>query len=393
LTDQMKPWEHSMAKKMMEGYRQAQEDYYLKAKPLQDLGNGMQAFSLITPPQGSPVARRRVRLIMRNLTSGDNASAPHLSVAGRAPHVITVAVTYDCQCDCLHCSASNHREAVRRDQNALSLEELKDAIGQCIDMGTTCVVLTGGEPLLFDGIFDLVASVDKSRSICTLFTNGEFLDRQTISRLKEAELFGLYVSFDYSDPTVHDANRRSPGLFDKAVRGLELCRDSGILTGISTYATREKITTGELDDMMELAKKLGVLEVFLFDVIPTGRLTNQHECILNAEEVEWVRAFRTRYNETPDYPRIIHQTMFASIAYPCVAEGCPAGMVQLHLRANGDVSPCDFTPYTFGNVRRQSIAEIWQSMSGSDLYATPSPGCRLAQPDYWASLAELTPTP
>lgn len=135
----MKAWEHNIAKTMMEKYRRAQEDYYVKAKPLQDLGNGMKAFSLITPPQGSPVARRRVRLVMKNLASDGNADAPHLLLAGRAPHVITVAVTYDCQCDCLHCSAVDHREAVRRDRSALSLDELKSAIDQCIDMGTTCV--------------------------------------------------------------------------------------------------------------------------------------------------------------------------------------------------------------------------------------------------------------
>ncbi len=385
--------QHGIAKKMMMAYRQAQENYFLEAKPLRDLGNGMKAFSLITPPQGSPVARRRVRLIMKNLASAGDGQAPRLSTAGRAPHVITVAVTYDCQCDCLHCSASDHREAIQRDGNGLSLNELKSAIDQCLDLGTTCVVLTGGEPLLFDGIYDLIESVDKSRSICTLFTNGECLDAETVDNLMKADLFGLYVSFDYSDPTVHDANRRSPGLFDKAVRGLELCREKGMLTGISTYATREKIVSGEMDAMMELARKLDVLEVFLFDVIPTGRLSNQRDCILRKEEVEWVRAFRERYNANPDYPRIIHQTMFASIAYPCVAEGCPAGIVQLHLRANGDVSPCDFTPYAFGNVREQPVSDIWQSLSGSDLYADPSPGCRLAQPNYWTHLADLTPSP
>jgi MoaA/NifB/PqqE/SkfB family radical SAM enzyme len=81
--------------------------------------------------------------------------------------------------------------------------------------------------------------------------------------------------------------------------------------------------------------------------------------------------------------------MFASIAYPCVAEGCPAAMVQLHLRANGDVSPCDFTPRSFGNIRRQPLREIWEAMAASELYAQPSARCRLSRPDFWAKLDEL----
>jgi MoaA/NifB/PqqE/SkfB family radical SAM enzyme len=81
--------------------------------------------------------------------------------------------------------------------------------------------------------------------------------------------------------------------------------------------------------------------------------------------------------------------MFASIAYPCVAEGCPAAMVQVHLRANGDVSPCDFTPYSFGNIRNKSLREIWESMAGSPLYAEPSARCRLSRPDFWVKLDEI----
>ena len=65
--------------------------------------------------------------------------------------------------------------------------------------------------------------------------------------------------------------------------------------------------------------------------------------------------------------------MFASIAYPCVAEGCPAAMVQLHLRANGDVSPCDFTPYSFGSIRRQTLREIWESMAAAPVRAAFRP--------------------
>jgi MoaA/NifB/PqqE/SkfB family radical SAM enzyme len=111
--------------------------------------------------------------------------------------------------------------------------------------------------------------------------------------------------------------------------------------------------------------------------------------MLSDEEAEMIRQFRARYNDKEDYPRIIHQTMFSSIAYPCVAEGCPAGMVQLHLRANGDVSPCDFTPYSFGNVRQQPLREIWEAMIHHDLYADTSRRCRLSLPGFWARLEDL----
>jgi MoaA/NifB/PqqE/SkfB family radical SAM enzyme len=143
--------------------------------------------------------------------------------------------------------------------------------------------------------------------------------------------------------------------------------------------------------MMELAKSLQALEVFLFDVIPTGRLSAHRDCVLSDREVGLVREFREKYNARTDYPGVIHQTMFSSIAYPCVAEGCPAGMVTLHLRANGEVSPCDFTPRSFGNVRQQSLADIWRTMTQSELYSRPSTRCRLSQPAFWTRLEESQP--
>ena len=385
----LKSWQRSAIRNSMERYRHAQEDYYAGGKPLAEVAGGHKAFSLVSPPMGSPVTRRRIRLIVDNMVHSSKAGA---TAAARTPHVITMAVTYNCQCDCAHCSAVDYQGATARNGRALNYNELKSVVGQALDLGTTCVILTGGEPLLFERIYDLIAAVDRSRSVCTIFSNGEFLREHSVARLKAAGLYGVFVSLDHPDPACHDQNRSRPGLFAKATRGLELCRKAGILTGISTYVTREKMQSGEMDKLMDLARELKVLEVFLFDVIPTGRLSGLRECLLTDEEAAQIVGFRRNYAEKPDYPRIIHQTMFASIAYPCVAEGCPAAMVQLHLRANGDVSPCDFTPHSFGNIRRQPLREIWETMAGSELYAQPSARCRLSRPDFWVKLDGLDRT-
>ena len=384
-------WKLSAIRNKMATYRRAQANYYVKDKPIVTLENGSKVFSLLAPALGSPAARRRIRLVINNMSAlnvlGKRKKA--LPVAARTPHVTTVAITYNCQCSCMHCSAAHSQEEVRLNRSAMKYEELHDAICETINLGCTCVVLTGGEPLLYDRIFDLIAAVDKRRSVCTIFTNGEYLVESKVESLKKAGIFGVFVSLDHSSSDRHDANRGQPGLFDKAIQGLARCQRAVIPTGISTYATKEKIRSGELDAMMDLAKTLNVLEVFIFDVIPTGRLSNQRDCVLDENEVHALHEFRSKYSSKPDYPRIIHQTMFSSMAYPCVAEGCPAGMATVHIRANGDVCPCDFTPYSFGNLRHQSLSDIWQSMTKNKLYAKPSTRCRLSQPGFWDRLDEL----
>ena len=393
MAEDLKAWQRSTIRDTMANYRRAQEDYYAGGKPVLDLPHGYKGFSLLAPPLGSPVARRRVRLIMENMLqapAGRASMAPTagLAAVNRTPHVMTMAVTYACQCDCRHCSAADYRDRTRHEKSALNFEELKSVIEQTVDLGTTCLILTGGEPLLHPRIHDLIAAVDKARSVCTVFTNGEFLSEATVSKMKDAGVFGVFVSLDDADPGRHDANRGRPGLADLARRGVKMCQEAGILTGLSTYVTREKIRNGELDAMIDLARRLKVLEVFLFDVIPAGRLAGQYDCLLGDDDARFLIDFRAKYAARLDYPRIVHQTMFASIAYPCVAEGCPAGIVQMHLRANGDVSPCDFTPRAFGNIRDRPLKEIWDSMAGSPLYAVPSARCRLSKPEFWNALAQ-----
>jgi MoaA/NifB/PqqE/SkfB family radical SAM enzyme len=78
--------------------------------------------------------------------------------------------------------------------------------------------------------------------------------------------------------------------------------------------------------------------------------------------------------------------MSSSIACPCVDEGCPSAMVKIHLRAKGDVCPCDFTAHSFGDNRQQSLPEIGESMSAHPQHAIPSARCRLSQEAFWSKL-------
>jgi len=41
--------------------------------------------------------------------------------------------------------------------------------------------------------------------------------------------------------------------------------------------------------------------------------------------------------------------------------GCHAGLFYFSLRPNGDVYPCTFLPIKAGNIREQSLTEIWRN--------------------------------
>ena len=293
----LKKWQHSVIRNGIVKYRDNLENYYIKNKATVEVDQG-KAFSLLSPPLGSPAARRRIRFIMNNMIindpeTGENKSGEWIS---KTPHFMTMAITYKCQCDCLHCSSHIYKEEVDLNKSALSLKEMKMAIKQSVDLGTTCIILTGGEPLLYKRIYELINTVDKNKSICTIFTNGEYLTENIVQKLKDAGTFGVFVSLDYPNPKEHNQHRKRKELFEKAVQGIKLCQKKGIVTGISTFITKEKIFNGELDTMMNLGKKLNVLEIFVFDIIATGKLENKPDCMLSANDVNATKELRKKYN-------------------------------------------------------------------------------------------------
>jgi hypothetical protein len=78
--------------------------------------------------------------------------------------------------------------------------------------------------------------------------------------------------------------------------------------------------------------------------------------------------------------------MSSNIACSCVDKGCPAAMVKIRLRANGDVCSCDFTAHSFSDNRLHSLLEIWESMSAHPQHAIPSARCRQSQEAFRSKL-------
>ncbi|MBI1987855.1 MAG: radical SAM protein [Nitrospinae bacterium] len=291
------------------------------------------------------------------------------------PCSLTFAVTYRCQADCIHCSSAHHRS---EDRAELSTEECLKVIDQAIELGVITVILSGGEPLLRPDVFEIIAHVDKERAICNLFTNGHLLTEERVQHLKEAGLHSALVSLDSPDPQTHNTWRRVPGIFERAIEGLERAKRAGLLVGISTYITKEGLARGDHERMMALGKEIGVHEIVFFDTLPSGRFRDNRQELLDRQEKEQILAFTQKYLHAPGYPGIITQ---AWINNP-KGSGCFAGNEQMYITAYGDVCPCDFTPLSFGNLRQTSLQQVWNRMISHEEYGQKRGDCRLQDPEF-----------
>jgi len=295
------------------------------------------------------------------------------------PVAMTYAVTYKCQCNCAHCSAGRH---LRNDLNELSTKEAKALIDQSQNLGVALIAFTGGEPLLRDDIYELISYVDKSKALPILFTNGLLLTEENIEKLVNAGLYSLFVSIDSPFPDEHERLRGVKGIFESAVQGIKTMQEKGGFVGISSYATRSGTQKKIYKKLYSFAKELGVKNLILFDAIPTGNKLKNTSEMLTPVQHEEIRKFSSYVFKHRMVPQFNSQSWQNSIEGYIGGIGCLAVNLQFYVSAYGEVSPCDFTPLTFGNVRNKPIKEIWNKMVYHPAYKIRSPCCRMQHPNF-----------
>jgi len=266
----------------------------------------------------------------------------------------------------------------RRDKPELATDQFNKAIDQAITLGVVNVTLSGGEPLMRPDIYEICAHVNPEKACCVMFTNGELLSEENVDRLAGANVYSVMVSLDSPVPAEHDELRGRPGMFEKAVAGIRRLLETDILVGISTYATHENLADGRLEQMMELGRELGVHEVTIFDAVPTGKYLRKTDCMLTPQEREHIRQLTIRWRKDSRYPGVISMAWVNSPQ----GSGCFAANEQFYMTASGDIGPCDFTPFTFGNIIEEPLSVIWRRMISHPAYSKPHGTCRMQDPAF-----------
>jgi radical SAM protein len=305
--------------------------------------------------------------------AANSSRPPSLDFATR-PVVVIWEVTQACDLACAHCRACAQP---LRDALELTTEEGKRLIDQVSELGAPVFVLTGGDPLKRNDIYDLARYARDCGLRPALSPSATpLLTRDAILKLKQAGIFRLALSLDGSCAERHDRQRKVAGSFAKTLEAIHDAHLCGLPVQINTTVTRS--TLDDFDAIAQLVQQLGIVLWSVFFVVPTGRAA--HTEMLSAFETDAVFRklhdlaprvkFHIKTTEAPHYRRYLKQANAAAEA--AATEGAPAihvgsgfhgindakGFVFVSHR--GDVCPSGFLPLAAGNVRQQSLTEIYR---------------------------------
>lgn len=303
---------------------------------------------------------------LKAVVSPDNIFTQQIYAKRSAPISMYLCLTHRCPNNCLYCSAKN-----RNGETDLTTKEWVKVIRDLQEMGTSIIGLTGGEPMVREGIFEILGAID-SRSTAILFTSGFNLTLEKAKELKKNGLFSIGISLDSYDKEKHNANRKSQHAFDYALGALQNARKAGLYTMAQTVIMKEDVHEENLFKLFQLAKDNGAHEVKILEPILSGNLLTAQ----NLDKILYDDASRKRLieiqhkaNRKSGFPKI------TTFAYTESEEkyGCGAGTQHSYISGDGHLYPCDFVPMSFGSVREKSIKELWKEMN--EIIGIPKIGC------------------
>jgi heme b synthase len=281
-------------------------------------------------------------------------------------------VTRRCNLACLHCRAAAGSGPY---PDELTNAEGKKLLDDLATMGQVVVILTGGEPLLRDDIFDLTAYGNGLGHRMVMAVNGTLLTPAIAARLKAAGIQRVSISIDGATALSHDRLRAVEGAYAGALTGIAACREAGLPFQINTTVTRAN--RGELAAIHEMALKLGAAAHHVFVLVPTGRGELIREELVTPEEYEetlnWLLARQQggklfiKPTCAPQYYRLWRQDA-ASRGEPITAathgmeamtKGCLGGQGFAFVSYKGEVQPCGYLELVAGNLRQTPFPEIW----------------------------------
>jgi len=193
---------------------------------------------------------------------------------GRVIHDLRVSITDRCNYKCVYCRTGEFGAQYPE----LGIDEYLRLIKLFVDLGIEKVRLTGGEPLLRNGLIELIRELAALRTVkgqpldLALTTNGHLLDKLA-QPLKDAGLQRVTVSMDAVDAPTFEKITRVPGSFKRVLAGIRAAKAAGLTPLKINCVLLRGFNDTEIEGFARFAREEDVVVRFIeFMPLEEGRL-------------------------------------------------------------------------------------------------------------------------
>ncbi len=254
-----------------------------------------------------------------------------------------------CNLKCVYCYANANGKL----KNELNLSEIKNIIDQASDLGAKKIILLGGgEPLLYDGLLQVIEYISKKGLQQSIFTNGTLLTNDLSRFLYNHEVF-VVIKRNSKHPEVQDELAGIEGSYQMINKGLQTLLNAGYpgkghRLGIQTIICKQNID--EIPGMWIWARERCITPYFEI-LTYQGRAKEHPKLTVPANEL------MVLFEELKDLDE--KRFGFNWLPRPTIASfNCKRHLFSCLVNSQGYVQPCTGIDKFVGNIREKKLKDI-----------------------------------
>jgi len=286
-------------------------------------------------------------------------------------NVIVLNLTQRCPLKCIYCYASSGGS------QELDFSKLYQNFIRFLDkVKPRVLIISGGEPLYYSHIWDLLEELRKYNTCVSLSTSGMCLDEDAVNKLK---YFGVrYVGVSLDSPSSYaDSKIRKASSLEKIISSINILKKYDIEVGLRTTLTW--VSYASVDNLIEFCKKFNIGRLCLYYLMPSGRGRDLYNTL--ALNNHYIRAkflvYITKLVEcNPDVDILLvtepsdmlaiallssdnEDEFYRKVRTWCNRTMCGAGSKIISIFYDGEVHPCQFMrDIACGNIMNNTILDI-----------------------------------
>ncbi len=277
-------------------------------------------------------------------------------------------LTERCNLRCRHCYQS------RRRVYEMTANEVKHEIDGATQMFqaweeehgirvSPSIHFTGGEPLLYEGLWEVIAYSKEKGYGVAMMSNGTLISKDDAEKASLLGISDIQVSLE-GPPELHDFIR-GRGSFNAAAKGVEQLVSTG--NRVSANVTLSRLNVDKIEETVEIARVMAFYGIGFSRMVPCGRGKTLLDSLLTPQELE--SAYRKIISlNTPSFEVVsgdpLAGTLFGtkpSAGCNLTLSGCSAGFSGVTITSDGSVMPCRRIALVAGNLKKKSLRAIWAS--------------------------------
>ncbi len=280
-------------------------------------------------------------------------SADEIETARREGRLLSldIELTKLCNLRCVYCYANSSKKS----KGELQLSEVYQIINEAKDLGLKTLNLTGGEPLLHEGYFQIAKYAYEHDITILLFTNGTLLTKSIANKLMDFRISPC-IKLDSLSPIIQDCLTGKEGSFQEIQKGISNLIDVGYTSKypvLSVNAVICRLNISSIPELWTWARTKSIIPS-LTRLQPMGRAKENMDLVVTPEELYELYSQISRIDETFG----IHWEPTLPWVH---GKSCRRHYIGCFIDCYGNVQPCSGVPIKLGNIRERSLKEILAS--------------------------------